>query len=90
MDAKTDQMSRSIEEQVADLRGQLEKLVSSGSGAARDFANRAQHDGAALARSAQSEIEGGVERASDEVREHPMLAIAIAAGVGWLIGRLAR
>lgn len=90
MDARTDRISDSIEEQIAELRAQVEQLVRTGGHAARGLAERAKHDGAELAHSAQEGIEEGMDRAVAEVRERPLTSLAIAAAVGWLVGRLAR
>lgn len=73
--------------QIAHLRDQLESLV-------RDKVTPAVSDMAGRAEAAISDAGDTVRQQADvvagKVREQPLLAIAIAAGVGWLIGRAMR
>ncbi len=73
--------------QIAQLRDQVQNLVServtpalsSAAGTAEDYA-----------RQARDMASDQAEMLSDQVRESPLAAILIAAGVGYLLGRIAR
>jgi len=73
--------------QIAHLREQVEALV-------RDKVTPVVSDMAGRAEAAISDASDTVRQQSEvvasKVREQPLLAIAIAAGVGWLIGRAMR
>ena len=73
--------------QIARLREQVETLmkdrVTPAVAAAADRAQSAMHGAADTMR-------GQVETLSGKVREQPMLAILIAAAVGYVLGRLTR
>jgi len=74
-------------EQIAQLRDQVQQLMServtpalaNAAGTAQDYARQARHI-----------YEDQTEALSERVRESPMIAILVAAGVGYLIGRIAR
>ncbi|HTW26014.1 MAG TPA: hypothetical protein VME92_02705 [Acetobacteraceae bacterium] len=73
--------------QIAQLRRQVEQLMSERvTPVLADAAGRAQ-DAAQRARDFTSEQ---AEMITERVREQPLLAVLIAAGVGFLIGRIAR
>ena len=73
--------------QIAQLRDQVQNLMServtpalsNAAGQAEDYARQARDMA-----SDQAEV------LSDQVRESPLAAIMIAAGVGYLLGRIAR
>ena len=73
--------------QIAHLRDQVESLI-------RDKVTPAVSDMAGRAEAAISDAGDTVRQQAEvvagKVREQPLLAIAIAAGVGWLIGRAMR
>lgn len=73
--------------QIAHLREQVEALM-------RDRVTPAMADLAGRAESAVSGARGAVvhqaEAVSDRVKEQPLIAVLIAAGIGWLIGRTMR
>ena len=73
--------------QIAHLREQVEALM-------RDRVTPAMADLAGRAESAVSGARGAVrhqaEAVSDRVKEQPLIAILIAAGIGWLLGRTMR
>jgi ElaB/YqjD/DUF883 family membrane-anchored ribosome-binding protein len=73
--------------QIARLREQVDTLM-------RDRVSPAISDFAGRAESAMSGASGVVrdqaEAVSGRVREQPLIAILIAAGIGWAIGRVMR
>jgi ElaB/YqjD/DUF883 family membrane-anchored ribosome-binding protein len=75
------------EDQIARLRSQVEALM-------RDrvtpmVTNAAGRAEAAL-HSASDSVRGQADALSGQVRQQPLAAIAVAAGVGFLIGRIIR
>jgi ElaB/YqjD/DUF883 family membrane-anchored ribosome-binding protein len=73
--------------QIARLREQVETLMKERvTPAVADMAGRAQ----AAASGAQSMVRDQAEVVSTQVRQQPLMAILVAAGVGWLIGRVLR
>lgn len=80
-------MAYDAREQIAQLRRQVEQLMSERvTPAISDAAQRAQD----LARSASDTAREQAEAVSSRVREQPLMAILIAAATGYLIGRLFR
>jgi len=81
------QTSQDAKEQIAQLRDQVQSLmndrVSPALANARDTAQQ-------YAQQARDIYEDQSEALSERVRESPILAILIAAGVGYLLGRIAR
>jgi ElaB/YqjD/DUF883 family membrane-anchored ribosome-binding protein len=74
-------------EQIAQLRRQVEQLVSERvTPVLADAAGRAE----SAARQATDIAREQAEAVSSRVREQPLLAILIAAGAGYLVGRLFR
>ena len=74
-------------DQIAKLREQVDSLMRDRlSPAFSDAAERAQ----AAARSASDMAQEQAQAMSGRVREQPLAAIAIAAGVGFLVGRILR
>lgn len=80
--------------QIAQLRRQVESLMSERVGPvladAADRAQSAARQASGMARQAGDMARDQAEMISDRVREQPMVAVLIAAGLGYLIGRLAR
>lgn len=73
--------------EIARLRKQVETLMSERvTPALADAAGRAE----TAARQATDFTRGQAEALSDTVKEQPLIAIAVAAGVGYLLGRLFR
>jgi len=73
--------------EVAYLREQLETLMRERvTPVVSDIANRAEKmmDGATDTVRAQADAVG------EKVREQPLIAVAIAVGIGWLLGRAMR
>jgi len=81
------QVSRLIAGLLARLREQVESLM-------KDRVTPAVADAAARAESAvygaADTVRGQVENVSGRVREQPMIAVLIAAGIGFVIGRALR
>ena len=73
--------------QIAQLRDQVQSLVSERVTPALSNAASTAEDYARQARDLASDQ---TEMLSDQVRESPLAAILIAAGVGYLLGRIAR
>ena len=74
-------------EEIARLRGQVEQLM-------RDRVTPAVADAAGRAEEAvyqaRDYAQAKVDRVARSVRERPLTALAIAAGVGYLLGRVSR
>lgn len=74
-------------EQIARLREQVESLMRDRvTPAVSDFAGRAQ----SAVSGARGMVTDQAENVSDRVREQPLIAILIAAGIGWALGRIMR
>jgi ElaB/YqjD/DUF883 family membrane-anchored ribosome-binding protein len=74
-------------EQIARLREQVEMLMRDRvTPALAEVAGRAE----GVARDAQDLARDQAEALSGQVRERPLVAILVAAGVGYLIGRIVR
>ncbi len=77
----------SAQEQIRELRDQVESLMRERvTPMLADAAGRAQD----AARQAQDIAQDQVEMVSTRVREAPIMSIAIAAAVGFIIGRFVR
>ena len=73
--------------QIGRLREQVEALMKDRvTPAVSDFADRAQ----SAAHSASGVMRDQAEVVSGQVKERPLMAIMIAAAVGWAIGRVMR
>ncbi|MBX6743206.1 MAG: hypothetical protein IRY87_14330 [Acetobacteraceae bacterium] len=83
--ASANRVSEDAREELARLRAQVERLMQERvtpalAGAAdtvQDYASRARHT-----------IEDQADAISETVRERPLLAVAVAAVAGYLLGRL--
>ena len=74
-------------EEIARLRAQVEQLMRDRvTPAVADAAGRAEE----AAYQARDYAQAKVERVARSVRERPLTALAIAAGVGYLLGRVSR
>ena len=73
--------------QIAQLRDQVQNLMSERVTPALSNAVGTAED---YARQARDMASDQAEMLSDQVRESPLAAIMIAAGVGYLLGRIAR
>jgi ElaB/YqjD/DUF883 family membrane-anchored ribosome-binding protein len=81
-DASTD-----AKDQIAQLRAQVQTLLNDRvAPALSNAADKAQH----YAEQARDAYEGQTEALSERVRESPLVAVLIAAGVGYLLGRIIR
>jgi len=73
--------------QIARLRAQVEELMKERvTPVVADFAGRAE----AAVSGARDAVRDQAEAVSNRVRDQPLIAIAVAAGIGWVIGRLMR
>ena len=73
--------------QLVRLREQVEALMKDRvTPAVSDFAGRAEK----AAYSAGDSIRGQAQGVSTRVKDQPLMAIMIAAAVGWIVGRLTR
>jgi ElaB/YqjD/DUF883 family membrane-anchored ribosome-binding protein len=73
--------------QIARLREQVETLMKDRvTPAMADFADRA---GSAVS-GASGVVRDQAQAVSGRVREQPLIAVLIAAGIGWLLGRAMR
>ena len=74
-------------DQLQQLRAQVEALMSERvTPALADAAGRAE----STYRAAADTVTDRADMLSDEVRERPLIAIAIATGLGYLLGRMFR
>ncbi|WP_428486109.1 hypothetical protein [Rhodopila sp.] len=73
--------------QIERLREQVEALMKDRvTPAVADFAGRAE----TAVHNATGAVRGQAEAVSGRVRQQPLIAILIAAGLGWIIGRVMR
>jgi ElaB/YqjD/DUF883 family membrane-anchored ribosome-binding protein len=73
--------------QIARLREQVESLMKDRvTPAVADFAGRAEH----AVHNASGVMRDQAQVVSGRVKEQPLIAIMIAAAVGWVIGRVMR
>jgi ElaB/YqjD/DUF883 family membrane-anchored ribosome-binding protein len=85
--AQMDDLSGSATAQIARLRAQVEELMKDRvTPAVADFAGRAE----AAVTGARNAVQDQAESVSTRVRQQPLLAVVLAAGIGWAIGRLMR
>ena len=79
--------AQDAKEQIAQLREQVQTLMSERvTPALANAAGQAE----AYARQAKDMYDDQTEMLSERVRESPMIAIMVATGVGYLLGRIAR
>lgn len=84
---KADELQGSAQEQIAQLRAQVEQLMSERVTPALANAAGQVED---YARQARDMANDQAEQFSEKVREAPLVSVLIAAGVGYLVGRIAR
>ncbi|HBK09509.1 MAG TPA: hypothetical protein DDZ81_27220 [Acetobacteraceae bacterium] len=73
--------------QIARLRDQVEALMKDRiTPAMTDFAGRAE----SAVHTASDAVKGQAQMVSGRVKEQPLIALMIAAAVGWVIGRVMR
>ena len=79
--------AQDAKEQIAQLRDQVQQLMSERvTPALANAAGQAE----AYAKQAKDMYDDQTEALSERVRESPLLAVLIATGVGYLLGRIAR
>jgi ElaB/YqjD/DUF883 family membrane-anchored ribosome-binding protein len=73
--------------QIANLRAQVEALMKERvTPALTDMAGRAEN----ALNTAAGAVRGQAQNLSGHVREQPLIAILVAAGIGYLLGRTTR
>lgn len=88
-----------LREEFSQLRSDIESLIGTvgrlADGAAESITDRAKRTASAAGRRAENaydtvlaEGRRTIETADKTVHAHPYVSLAVAAGVGWLIGRL--
>ena len=84
---KVKDVTDDTQDQIQSLRAQVEQLLSQRvTPALADVAGRAE----TAVQSARDVTTAQVDTVSAQVRDQPIIAIGIAAAVGYLIGRIAR
>ena len=87
MSDNLNQATQDAKEQIAQLREQVQTLMNERvTPALSQAADTAQQ----YASQAREMYEDQTEMLSERVRESPILAVLIAAGVGYIVGRIAR
>ena len=82
-----DDISGDAKEQIAQLRDQVQQLMSERvTPALANAAGQAE----AYTRQAKDVYDDQTEALSERVRESPLVAVLLATGVGYLLGRIAR
>lgn len=82
-----DDVTGDAKEQIAQLRDQVQQLMSERvTPALANAAGQAE----AYARQAKDVYDDQTEALSERVRESPLVAVLLATGVGYLLGRIAR
>ena len=85
--ATADAIVADAKAEIAQLRKQVEQLIAEHvTPALTDAADRANHAAQRVGNCARAQTEA----VSNEVRERPLLAVGIAVGIGYVIGRLTR
>lgn len=84
---KTQEFAEDTSAQIARLREQVEALMKDRvTPALSDLAGRA----GGYYNAASGTVRGQAAAMSGQVKENPLTAVLIAAGIGWIIGRLTR
>jgi ElaB/YqjD/DUF883 family membrane-anchored ribosome-binding protein len=84
---KTSRYMDSAEDQIARLRTQVEALMND---RVTPMVSNAAGRAEAALHSASGAVRGQADAVSGRVREQPLIAVAVAAGVGFLLGRIIR
>ena len=83
-----------VKDKASDLRDQLQQLRAQVESLMGDRVTPALADAAGRAettyRAASESVQDGAEKLSDQVRDRPLAAILVAAGAGYLLGRIFR
>jgi ElaB/YqjD/DUF883 family membrane-anchored ribosome-binding protein len=77
----------SAEDQIARLRTQVEALMND---RVTPMVSNAAGRAEAAMHSATDAVRGQADAVSGRVRQQPLIAVAVAAGVGFLLGRIIR
>lgn len=85
--SKVHDAAEDARQQIADLRRQVESLMSE---RVTPALNNATERAESVARQGIDYTRERAEAIGEQVREQPLLALGFAAAVGYLIGRLAR
>ncbi len=82
-----DDAAQDAKAQIAQLREQVQTLMNERvTPALSNVAGQAEH----YAKQARDTYDEQTEALSERVRESPMIAIMVATGIGYLLGRIAR
>jgi ElaB/YqjD/DUF883 family membrane-anchored ribosome-binding protein len=84
---KTSRYMDSAEDQIARLRTQVEALMND---RVTPMVSNAAGRAEAAMHSATDAVRGQADAVSGRVRQQPLIAVAVAAGVGFLLGRIIR
>lgn len=77
-----------LEEQIETLQAQVAQLLETGVATASTAAREARESGAAAAAAARDRAELATAGLAEEVRARPLTSLAMAAAIGWFIGRI--
>lgn len=77
-----------LEEQIETLQAQVAQLLETGAATASTAAREVKASGAAAAAAARDRVEVTTAGLAEEVRARPLTSLAMAAAIGWFIGRV--
>ncbi len=77
-----------LEQQIETLQAQVARLLETGATTASTAAREARESGAAAVAAARGRAEVATAGLAEEVRAWPLTSLAMAAAIGWFIGRV--
>jgi uncharacterized protein YjbJ (UPF0337 family) len=80
-------MSDRFEGSVREMGGRVEQKLGEAVGDARTQADGVYNQAAGRAQQVWGQAQGATEQLSDTIRAQPLIAAAVALGIGYLIGR---
>jgi uncharacterized protein YjbJ (UPF0337 family) len=81
-------MSDKFEGSVRDMGGRVQQKVGETVGDAKTQADGVYNQAAGKAQQAWGQAQDASEQLSDTIRAQPLVAAAVAVGIGYLLGRL--